>query len=283
MRHIHTLFKFVSIGLVAALLTGNPAQAQKTAGENFAVCAACHKVGGGRLIGPDLAGVTERRSEEWLLSFIRDSAAFIKSGDADAVAIFEEYAKFPMPPNPLTDAEIRAVLAHIVELESSGGSGAPSGPTPIETATEEDFELGRAIFTGETRLENGGASCQSCHQVTGVGTMGGGNLAVDLTRVVSRMGGAGALAIVSSPPFPMMTQAYADKPLTDKEVFAVVAFLEKTDRDQVAEASGMAGIGFLFTGLIGCAILIGIYSLLWKGRKRGCVYDEIHARQLGTE
>ena len=37
-------------------------------------CSACHTIGGGRLVGPDLKGVTETRSQEWLTNFISDRA-----------------------------------------------------------------------------------------------------------------------------------------------------------------------------------------------------------------
>jgi cytochrome c len=33
-------------------------------------CTACHTIGGGRLTGPDLAGVTERRNLEWIQNMI---------------------------------------------------------------------------------------------------------------------------------------------------------------------------------------------------------------------
>jgi mono/diheme cytochrome c family protein len=33
-------------------------------------CIACHTIGGGRLTGPDLAGVTERRNLEWIQKMI---------------------------------------------------------------------------------------------------------------------------------------------------------------------------------------------------------------------
>lgn len=75
-------------------------------------CAACHTLDK-RLVGPPLSGVAEKRSREWLQKWIRNSADLIKSGNKDAIAIYEEYNKIPMTPFPqLSDQEIDDILAY---------------------------------------------------------------------------------------------------------------------------------------------------------------------------
>lgn len=86
------------------------------------VCSACHSIGGGVVVGPDLAGVTQRRTEEWLIPFITSTSTVIASGDETAVALFAEFGELPMPDVPYSEAQIRAVLAYI-EAESGGGEG----------------------------------------------------------------------------------------------------------------------------------------------------------------
>ena len=75
-------------------------------------CASCHKLEG-KLIGPELGKVEERRTNEWLKSWIKDNAALRASGDADAVAIFNEYNGSVMTAFPqLADSDIDAILAY---------------------------------------------------------------------------------------------------------------------------------------------------------------------------
>ena len=59
-------------------------------------CTACHVLGETKLIGPGLKGITEKRDKEWLKKWINNSSELIASGDADAIAIFEEYNKVVM-------------------------------------------------------------------------------------------------------------------------------------------------------------------------------------------
>ena len=51
-------------------------------------CTACHTYGRGVLVGPDLKGVTERHTRQWLTAWISSSETVIRSGDPAAVALF---------------------------------------------------------------------------------------------------------------------------------------------------------------------------------------------------
>jgi cytochrome c2 len=71
-------------------------------------CAACHKLDQ-RVVGPALGGVTQRRSPEWIMNMVLNSAAMTQQ-DADAKALFEEYKVQMILPAPLKEDEARAVL-----------------------------------------------------------------------------------------------------------------------------------------------------------------------------
>jgi|GEM_PF-488848 len=78
------------------------------------ICGACHTVGKGKLIGPDLKDVSGRHSKEWLAKWVRSSQSLVKAGDADAVRLFEENNKVVMPDQPfLTGEQITSVFAYI--------------------------------------------------------------------------------------------------------------------------------------------------------------------------
>lgn len=78
-------------------------------------CAACHKLDA-KMTGPALRNVTDRRSNEWLHTWIKDSQAMIKSGDKDAVKLFEENNKAIMPGYPqLSKQDVDNILAYTAE------------------------------------------------------------------------------------------------------------------------------------------------------------------------
>ena len=78
-------------------------------------CTACHQIDN-KLIGPALRGVSDKYSEEWLIKWIKNSAELIASGDADAIAIYEEYNKSPMTAFPyFSDDDVRNILAYVEE------------------------------------------------------------------------------------------------------------------------------------------------------------------------
>ena len=75
-------------------------------------CAACHKVNK-KAVGPALRGASTKYEKEWLYSWIKNSSAMIKSGDDQAVAIWEEYNKSAMTAFPqLSTDDIDNIIAY---------------------------------------------------------------------------------------------------------------------------------------------------------------------------
>ena len=75
-------------------------------------CAACHKINK-RAVGPALKGVSDKYEKEWLYTWIKNSTAMVKSGDARAVAIYEEYNGSVMTSFPqLSNEDIDNILAY---------------------------------------------------------------------------------------------------------------------------------------------------------------------------
>ncbi|GBD39838.1 Cytochrome c oxidase subunit 2 [bacterium HR37] len=73
-------------------------------------CVACHTIGGGRLVGPDLKGVTQRREEGWLRKWLKDPDTMIQT-DPIAKEMLKEYL-VPMPNQGLTDEDIDALISY---------------------------------------------------------------------------------------------------------------------------------------------------------------------------
>jgi mono/diheme cytochrome c family protein len=280
--------RLLLIGVVAILFLSSHSQngwAQDAGEQVFnTTCFACHTIGGGRLIGPDLAGVHEKRSQEWLEKFIKSSQSMINAGDAEAVALFEEYNSLLMPDAVATEEEVRQVLSYIRAQSAGAAAGVEASvdepATPPEPASEEDILAGQEMFQGNIRFENSGPACNACHEVRNDAVIGGGILAAELTTVFSRMGGAGVTAILGQAPFPVMQAAYEDRSLTEGEVTALVAFLEYADSEQYNQLPRDYGIGLFASGAVGAGILFFFFGFVWRGRKRGSVNQAIYDRQI---
>ena len=128
----------VGLGVVAMLAAAPRAYGQEKASDaqvaaSFAVdaakakagakvfaakaCTGCHTVGKGRLAGPDLAGLLERRTEEWARMWLKDPSAMFDT-DETAKALLKEYNNVKMPNMKLTEEQIDQVLHYIVEQGS---------------------------------------------------------------------------------------------------------------------------------------------------------------------
>jgi nitrite reductase (NO-forming) len=79
-------------------------------------CVACHTIGDGKLSGPDLQGVTERREEEWLKKWIKSPDTMVFS-DPIAKELLAEYM-VPMPNQGLTDQEVIEIISYLKYRDS---------------------------------------------------------------------------------------------------------------------------------------------------------------------
>src|SRR6185436_6642894 len=72
-----------------------------------------------RGLGPDLAGVTKRRSDAWLTRWLKAPEKMLES-DADAKAMLKEFNNLPMPNQNLPEAEIREYLKYFKWYDEQG-------------------------------------------------------------------------------------------------------------------------------------------------------------------
>jgi cytochrome c2 len=78
-------------------------------------CAACHNLDK-KMTGPALRGVTGRHAKDWFYKWVANSSALIKSGDADAVKVFNENNKSVMTAFPqLSKQDVDNILAYTDE------------------------------------------------------------------------------------------------------------------------------------------------------------------------
>lgn len=79
-------------------------------------CIGCHKIGGGKLVGPDLKGVTARRPPDWLARMILHPDTMVKE-DETAKKLLAEHL-VPMPnQNVDVQSELPAILAYLKSTE----------------------------------------------------------------------------------------------------------------------------------------------------------------------
>jgi protein SCO1/2 len=76
-------------------------------------CSACHTIGLGDKVGPDLAGVTARRERAWLARYIGAPDELLAAGDPVAASLYEKYGKVRMPKLRFAPGEIDAVISYL--------------------------------------------------------------------------------------------------------------------------------------------------------------------------
>ncbi len=131
---------FFSAVFLLGLLVTNTVTAQDGKTLFNTNCASCHQVHKNST-GPALAGVEGRwETKEKLYSWIKNSAAFLKTGDAYANKLYLEYNKTAMNQFPnLKNEEIDAILKYINSVPAPGA--AVPGGAAAGAPAEEDNSL----------------------------------------------------------------------------------------------------------------------------------------------
>ena len=187
-------------------------------------CTACHTFGKGIKVGPDLKGVTQRRTPAWLRGFIHSSSEVIKKNDPTAVALFAQFKQQRMPDwIDLTDKQIDDILYY---LSISGPEIKPADEKNAESATADEIEKGRQLFFGERPLKYGSYACSTCHAIQGA-SLRGGSLGPNLTNTYDKYQDLALTAFLRKPCFQWALRT-TDHYLTTKESFAVKAFLRQS-------------------------------------------------------
>jgi len=239
-------------------------------------CAACHTIGKGKLVGPDLQGVGQRVSRDWMERFIAAPSKMTAAKDPTALKLLKEF-NIPMPDLGLSKEEVDAVVSYL-EKPTEAGHHAPASSQPAATPPTQagNAAVGKELFTGAVRLQNGGTGCMACHTVAGVGSLGGGIVGPDLTQVYRRFGQAGLASALGTLPFPTMQGVFQGKPLTQTEQADLLAFFAQENQKNVASTASTWN--FVGIGLGGFIVLTGASQLLWGKRLKG-----VRKRLVGGE
>ncbi len=167
----------------------------------------------------------------------------------------------------MTRLRIRAaLLAAAVALVSSAFAGTSTLARAAAQPASSPEQYGRALFTGQARMQNGGLPCASCHSISGLGFPNGGAMGPDLSGIYQTLGPDGTDAALQTLFFPTMMPIYDKRPLTPGEQKALKAFLAQAGTTPVGQRETLV---LAAAAVVGFIVLLALTWLAWRGRLRG--------------
>ena len=233
----------VSLSLVLSILLSIPVESELKAAQGSidsgktifeTKCSPCHTIGSGTRVGPDLKGVTDLRSRDWLVNFISNPEKMFQAGDSTAKSLLTKFGGIKMPDLGLSQQEVSDVLSHIGPEQPLSAVPPPKGEI---SEIIGDPLRGERLFTGLVPLQNEGPPCMSCHNVSEIPFPGGGILGPDLTVAYSKFGAATMNSVLASLPFPTMTPIFSNRPPSQQEQADLEAFFEKASTRQLTNVT----------------------------------------------
>jgi protein SCO1 len=98
-------------------------------------CAACHTIGKGDSLGPDLRGVTTRRDRKWLMRMITDPHRLIEEKDPVALALQAQYKQVRMPFLGLAESDAALMIEYLAKESAAVPAAAAPAPAHAPAAS----------------------------------------------------------------------------------------------------------------------------------------------------
>lgn len=230
--------------IATACLSAQPLAISLDADSLFqAKCAGCHSIGGGALVGPDLA----------------PTAGWSSVDLAKAVKGMEKSV------GPLTNEEVDSLVEFLRRKKDKGTQSTAQAkpatnvevtvaPEPNAAKEPASAAKGKQLFSGAEALKNGGLSCIACHHVDDAG----GTLGTDLSTVSDKMANQALITAIEHAPYKVMKTAYKDHPVTHQEAVDLAAYFQslKEPHKKMTDAP-VSLIGFIVAALVFGVIAIG--------------------------
>lgn len=245
---LFTVLALALVAVMAPLALGNGDSAQGEQIFNSKNCLGCHVVGNDpdSPSRPNLTVSVGKNSEDQLEEILRTRPPMSSLVNADEVD--------PLVAYMLTD-KFR------------------SGQVSCEEPIGGNAERGRQLFAGGIAQQSGGTACIACHNAgdmssSGLGLLGGGSLAKDLTDLYDQRKECAGKDISSLERPGVMSTLFAGKNLTPEETADLYEYF-KSISNQTPPSNTVSMVTLALIGLAFSIILLIISQLIWGKRIQG--------------
>jgi cytochrome c2 len=236
-------------------------------------CSICHKISAEKLIGPGLAGVTQRRDKAWIAKFIRSSKTVIESGDKTAVQLFNDNNKIPMPEHMfLSDADINGLISYIENYKEPVAKALTVDAGKKDGFSLHEIQRGERMFYGQIPFEKGTLNCVTCHNTVRTDSLNWNPSAYDLAQAWLEKDGTNLYQVMANPTSQKMKDAHGNVQLTEQEVYLISAFLSDVGKTGLVKEKTFPLRLLLFL-VFGVLMALALIDLIFTHRVK---YKIIH-------
>lgn len=95
-------------------------------------CIACHTIGEGDRVGPDLKDVSQRRTAEWLTRWISTPDKMIAEKDSAAMELLKKYNQVQMPNLAVSEEDAKSIIGYIDQVSQTLKTNFDQKTTPAQ-------------------------------------------------------------------------------------------------------------------------------------------------------